>query len=71
MDALIHTTDPYICPIPSDTTLTGQQIMLLAKHLDLSTKELVTLIEQVKQVSLSLLVHYHIYISKSLIFLSI
>ncbi|RCH94561.1 hypothetical protein CU097_007227 [Rhizopus azygosporus] len=49
MDALIHTTDPSICPIPSDITLTGQQVMLLAKHLDLSTKELVTLIEQVKQ----------------------
>ncbi|ORE08642.1 hypothetical protein BCV72DRAFT_240338 [Rhizopus microsporus var. microsporus] len=49
MDALIHTTDPCICPIPSDITLTGQQVMLLAKHLDLSTKELATLIEQIKQ----------------------
>ncbi|KAG1519010.1 hypothetical protein G6F52_008922 [Rhizopus delemar] len=49
IDALAHSDDPQLCPIPNDRLLTGYQIVLLAKRLDVTTQELLALFDHVEQ----------------------
>lgn len=51
LDALVHSNDSELCPIPKDRLLTGNQIILLAKHLHMTTTTLEDLFSKIEEVS--------------------
>ncbi|KAG1408381.1 hypothetical protein G6F58_009500 [Rhizopus delemar] len=47
--AIAHSNDPAICSVPEDHLLSGNQIILLAKRLNMTTQELILLFEEIEQ----------------------
>ncbi|KAG1644856.1 hypothetical protein G6F44_002415 [Rhizopus delemar] len=47
--AIAHSNDPAICSLPEDHLLSGNQIILLAKRLNMTTQELIVLFEEIEQ----------------------
>lgn len=51
IDALAHSNDSELCPLPKNRMLSGSQIILLAKKLDMSTEDLEELLDRVEEVN--------------------
>ncbi|RCI04361.1 hypothetical protein CU098_000190, partial [Rhizopus stolonifer] len=50
INSLAHSDDPQLCATPSERLLTGRQIVLLAKHLDMTTEELISLFDEAEKI---------------------